>query len=69
MKTFKQFRNGEGNLRKRPPKRRGKQDNGYLPPQIQSLQGEKDTVLVEALLTYYQAQEATRWRQTRPPSA
>jgi len=41
MKTFKQFRNGEGNLRKRPPKRRGKQDNGYLPPQIQSLQGEK----------------------------
>jgi len=31
--------------------------------------GKKDTVLVEALLTYYQAQEATRWRQTRPPSA
>ena len=31
--------------------------------------GKKDTVLVEALLTYYQTQEATRWRQIRPPSA
>ena len=30
--------------------------------------GKKDAVLVEALRIYYQTQEATRWRQTRPPT-
>ena len=29
--------------------------------------GKRDAVLVEALRIYYQTQEATRWRQTRPP--
>ena len=41
MKTFKQFRNATNNLRKRPSKRRGKQDDGYVSPQIRPLQGEK----------------------------
>ena len=31
--------------------------------------GNKQRVLVEALHTYFQTQETTRWRQTRPPSA
>lgn len=30
--------------------------------------GNKQHVLVEALRIYYQTQEATRWRQTRPPT-
>ena len=41
MKTFKQFRNAAHNLRKRPSKRRGKQNDGYVSPQIRPLQGEK----------------------------
>ena len=43
MKTFKQFRNDEGNLRKRPLRRRRKQDDGYVPSQIQSLSGKQAT--------------------------
>lgn len=43
MKTFKQFRNAQNNLRKRPPKRRGQQDNGYVSPQIQSFRGKQAT--------------------------
>lgn len=31
-------------------------------------QGNKQRVLAEALRIYYQSQEATRWRQTRPPT-
>jgi len=30
--------------------------------------GNKQAVLEEALRIYYQSQEATRWRQTQPPS-
>jgi len=41
MKTFKEFRNATGNLRKRPSKRRSKQDDGYVPSQIRPIQGEK----------------------------
>ena len=41
MKTFKEFRNGKKNLRKRSSGRGGNQDDGNHSPKIQQVQGEK----------------------------
>ena len=67
MKTFKEFRNGKKNLRKRSSGRGGNQDDGNHSPKIQQVQGEKGCRIGGSTRMYYLNQEQTRWRQVKTP--